>query len=609
MPGLTLWLPAPGDRDAGARFRRAQQLLVRSAATRPVVDVERGACLIGHVSYPGYPVRTINGDGFTIVLEGHVYGRPDDQVDRELRDLFGAAFEAAEPVTAVTSYVESTDGDFLVVGVTSGGDRCIVFSDALGRLPVYVHEGSAGLVVAREAKFVASIRGAWAFDPLGLAQHLWLGYPLGERTLYEGIERGPAGLFVDARATGATGATIETRRATTYAYRCDRQTDTRDIATSAADIASRFAAATLARARAAGEAAVVVSASGGNDSRSVMAALAGASERTVAASFRRADGGQAADVAIAERVAAALGIHWEAIDLAPPRPDAEVALAWMKDGLNPVAMAFIVPFLEEVAGRWTDRAVLLTGDGGDKVFPDLRPLRRPRTIGQAAAAIVEEAEAMAASDVESIVGLPAGTLMDDLRRRLAAYPEVAPEHKAARFQIAERARKWLFEGEDRTRFFLWAASPFYALPVFEAALAVPDRRKVDYRFYAAVQRHLNPVLLEIPHADFGLSIESVRFRARAIARRWTLRALRSVRSSAGEPGAGAPCRPDDPDRCRDGDPAHARGAGIGRFAAPRADPARRSAADPRGGVGAGDPGLADGAPGRRAVERADRARG
>ncbi len=369
------------------------------------------------------------------------------------------------------------------------------------------------------------MRGEWAFDRLGLAQHVWLGYPLGERTLFEGIERAPAGLFVDARATGST---IEIRRATTYAYRCARQTDTRAVDRSAADIASRLAAATIARSSAAGDAPVVVSASGGNDSRAVLAALAGAGQRSVAASFRRADAGQAADVAVAAQVARALGIPWEAIDLPAPRPDAEAALAWMKDGLNPVAMAFILPFLEEVARRWTDRAVLLTGDGGDKVFPDLRPLRRPRTIAQAAAAIVDEAGVMAAADVESIMGLPAGTLMDDLRRRLAGYPEIAPEHKVARFQIAERGRKWLFEGEDRTRCFVWAASPFYALPVFEAALAVPDRRKVDYRFYAAVQRHLNPVLLQIPHADFGLTIVSVRFRARAIARRWILRAMGST---------------------------------------------------------------------------------
>ena len=99
------------------------------------------------------------------------------------------------------------------------------------------------------------------------------------------------------------------------------------------------------------------------------------------------------------------------------------------------------------------------------------------------------------------------------------------DHKAVRFLIAERGRKALFEGEDRARSFLWQASPFYALPVFEAAMAVPDEHKSDLRFYAEFQRNLDPALLTIPHADVGMSIDSVRYHARAVARRWTIRAM------------------------------------------------------------------------------------
>ena len=173
-------------------------------------------------------------------------------------------------------------------------------------------------------------------------------------------------------------------------------------------------------------------------------------------------------------------------------------------------------------GRW---AVLLTGDGGDKVFPDLRPVRRPRTMEGLVRAVLEDAAMMPAEAVEALFALPSGSLVEELRSRLGAYPEPSPEHRFVRWQIAERARKWLFEGEDRARCFVWQATPFYALPVFEAAMAVPDDRKSDLRFYAEVQRHLDAALLAIPHADTGLSIDSARFHLRSVTRRWTLRAL------------------------------------------------------------------------------------
>jgi asparagine synthase (glutamine-hydrolysing) len=522
LPGLTLWLPPPTEVEASARFRHAQRLMIRGPEDRAEVDAEHERCIVGHVGYPGYPVRCLAAPESTIVVEGHAYDRTADQLGHDLQEVVRRAFEATDARDVVSDFVTEVDGDFLVVAVAAAGDRCIVFSDALGRLPAYLQVGPAGLVLAREPKFVGGIAGNWGFDRLGLAQSFWLGYPLGERTLFDGIERTGAGFFLEARPA-ADG--VQSSRASTYAFRCDDKSDLRGLKASAADLSSRFTVATEGRARAAGDAPVVVSLSGGNDSRTVLGSLGHARDQAIAATFRRAGGGHSADVLVAERIAGSLGIPWESIELSPVGADEEERLVWMKDGLNPVTMAFILPFLEETRRRWGDRTVLLTGDGGDKVFPDLRPVRRPRSLDGLVDAVVEDAAMMPAAAVEALFGLATGSLVDELRSRLDAYPEPSFEHKFVRWQIAERARKWLFEGEDRARSFVWQASPFYALPVFEAALAVPDDLKTDLRFYAEVQRQIDPILLTQPHADTGLLIDSARFRRRAATRRLALRAL------------------------------------------------------------------------------------
>ena len=348
---MTVWLPAPTEVDAGARFRRAQRLMIRGAEDTAEVDVEHERCIVGHVGYPGYPVRCMAAPESTIVLEGRVYDRSADQLERDLQELVRRAFDAPDGRDAVSDFVKNVDGDFLVVAVAASGDRCIVFSDALGRLPAFVQIGPAGLALAREPKFIGGIAGTWGFDRLALAQTFWLGYPLGVRTLFDGIERMEGGFFLDARPT-ATG--VQSRRAATYAFRCDDKSDLRGLKASAADVAARFVVATEVRALVADDARAVVSLSGGNNSRSVLGGLGRSRDHAVAATFRRAGGSHSADVQVAERIAGSLGIPWEAFELPPVGPDEEERLVWMKDGLNPVTMAFILPFLDEVRRRWGD---------------------------------------------------------------------------------------------------------------------------------------------------------------------------------------------------------------------------------------------------------------
>jgi asparagine synthase (glutamine-hydrolysing) len=525
MPGVTIWLPTAAPAAAEARFRRALRLQCRADEDHEVVDLARPTLLAGHAGRPGYPARTWRDEDVFVLLEGHVYGEDDASVRRRFTAAARRALRDPSPVPAIAGLVRETDGEFVAV-LAGNDDRCLVFTDALGRLPLYVFERPDGVVISREAKSIAAIAGDWALDALGVAHTLWLGYPLGERTLFRGIRRAPAGFLFDSRLQGDR---LVSSISSTFDYTCDPRSENPGLADVAVELADMFVGATRDRAAVAGDAAVVVSLSGGNDSRSVLAGVARAAPNAVAATFRRQSGGaSAADAAVAGRLAAVFGVPWHLLELPPPSPVVEDRLIWIKDGLNHVGMAFILPYLEGIAARWGDRSVLLTGDGGDKVLPDLRPSRRLRSLDDVVLGILDEAEQAPAAVVEQAVGLPLGSLVADLRSRLEAYPESSLGGRAIRFQIAERGAKWLYEGEDRGRSFAWQTSPFYARPLFEAGIAIPPHLKQDLRLYAAFQRQLDERLLSIGHADLGLTIDSRRYRARALARRLALRDLGSV---------------------------------------------------------------------------------
>src|SRR5262249_47309209 len=78
---------------------------------------------------------------------------------------------------------------------------------------------------------------------------------------------------------------------------------------------------------------------------------------------------------------------------------------------------------------------------------------------------------------EAILKLPGGTLRDELRQLLDSYPEHDLARKIKHFKIFERGRRCYFEGEDRTRSFLWQDSPFYSPALFRHSMGLPDRHK------------------------------------------------------------------------------------------------------------------------------------
>ncbi len=526
VPGVTAWFAAYPNVGDLARFERAQQLMVRRDADRSAVHVAGPRCWVGHVAYRAYPVRTWTENEFSVVFEGHVHDRSEAQVRRDVNAALRRALAGESAGRCVHDFVDSADGEFAVVAVTSDNRRCIAFGDALGRLPLYVQRTERGVALARECKFVAAMADDWSFDRLALAEHIWLGYSLGPRTLFRGIERAAEHFCIDVRASRDG---IEVVRSSSSAFRCDATPMSTTLVGSAKDLASKLVDASNTRARIVADVAPIVSLSGGHDSRSVLAALAHSHSDVVAVSFRRPGGRQANDVAIAERVAGSLGVAWSLVELTDGDAESEARLVWMKDGLNSAEMAPILSFLDAVVARWSERATLFTGDGGDKAFPDLRPARATPTLDALIDVIDDSHRIVRATDAEALCGLTSGTLQRVLRDRVASYPEPAMAHKAVHFQIAERSRKWIFEGEDRNRSFLWIASPAFSLAVLRAALAARADFKLDYRLYARLQEELSPALLRIPHADSGLRIDSIYFRARAKARRAALRVLGNAR--------------------------------------------------------------------------------
>jgi asparagine synthase (glutamine-hydrolysing) len=375
---------------------------------------------------------------------------------------------------------------------------------------------------------------------MGMAQHLLLGFPLGERTLLEGVKRVAPGTYlrIDPRGGEIHEASAP---AAVFGRRDDRA---RSASEEAHTLAGLFGDA--CRARSAPHGGNVVSLSGGADSRCVAACLHRDRIPFRCVTFLDSEGTSAADVEVAARLATLLEAPWHSVRLRAPSRAGQLHLLRLKSGLNPLSMAHLIPYLEEVQRIFGAGISFLTGDGGDKLLPDLRADASVVDAERTATELLQAHQVFSPREVEAITGVVGAEVLAELRRRLDSYPEERWPDRRVHFEILERAYKWLFEGEDRNRSYFWSTTPFYSTPFFLAAAGCAGEHKAHRVLQRDFLLEISPAAASVEYAGVGAAMTSPAFRvaakaasllARLPGRRWQGIPPRPRRTSAATPAA------------------------------------------------------------------------
>lgn len=501
MPGLCIQRTGPGSSVDRGSFSETLDALRHFSAYEATVAVDRDSLLVGDTRYPEYPMRAHDGDRYRVVLEGEIYDRPDPigAVREVVPDLFPGGDREA-----VARWLRSVDGEFACCVVDTETGALAVLNDVFGRLPLYYTREDGGVLVGREAGFVLEAASNVEFDPLGVAECLLVGYTLGDRTLWTGVRKlPPAGLL-----TVEPSGDCSVRRLQEFSFDVPAHAD-RSVEENAAALASLFERA--CERRGAVRATNVVSLSGGHDSRAVAAGFHASATPFTAASFERADGAADADVRIAADVAGRLGVDWERYDLSPIGAAEMRTLLDLKRGMNHLGMAFILEFFESLVEQHGRDTTYVTGDGGDKTLPDLSPSKPIDGLDDLVDYTVAKNDVFSLSEVARITELPPTEIVDEVRSVLGAYPEDRTAARYVHFLTHERGFNWLFEGEDRNRYYCWSTTPFYATDFFTYAMNVPAEQKAGNDLYREFLRALWPPAIELPDADFGTPMASARY--------------------------------------------------------------------------------------------------
>jgi len=487
MPGLLFYTNPDADR------------LEKALASLPVMEeytlqriVQNDLLFLGFYAYASYPVMVIEAAGALILLEGKVYNQTEKQLKTRLETM--AASQNGSD-SSLEQWVRSLDGEFVGVICYPETGKVLVFNDALGRLPLYAGELSGKIVISRDVSFIKALMHNSHPDKAAVALTLLLGYAPGGKTLWEAIRRlEPATVFrIDP---GKHNPYQKSSFAIDFSHSEIRLADQQDHIFHLLEkgLSDRLNAGSN----------VGLSLSGGLDSRLLAGMLARMDREIPTLTYADAEATAVADLAAVDQIVSQLQIekNHERLQLSLPDEMQFDKLNGLKQGLNYLGMAFILPFLDRFRQRdlWQ-----LTGDGGDKLLADLRPLRKLHTHHQLIEYLLRNHTIMPLSLVAEMSGFSKEDLRDLLLQMLQSYEVTNENERYMSFLIRERAMTWLFEGEDRNRCYAWSTTPYYSPDLFKACLHYPMEGKRNGNLFLAFFERLPGKLQHISNPNWQCS--------------------------------------------------------------------------------------------------------
>jgi asparagine synthetase B (glutamine-hydrolysing) len=94
---------------------------------------------LAFTGYEGYPRQYFEDEDTAVFIEGLIYNISDSQVEQSLKALSRSYIENGDFKNAIKEFIDSSDGDFVVVVYFKRLDEFIVFNDRWGRLPSYYY--------------------------------------------------------------------------------------------------------------------------------------------------------------------------------------------------------------------------------------------------------------------------------------------------------------------------------------------------------------------------------------------------------------------------------------------------------------------------------------
>jgi asparagine synthase (glutamine-hydrolysing) len=482
MPGLVI--------SNKINYQRIESLVENESLIEKLCEPAFDCCFY-NFSRPGYPIRFFKNGDLEIVLEGYIYNSCDEVIFSEIAQLM----DRSDFETSILNWVSHQDGEFIFCVIDRTKERVIVFNDVLGRLPMYFFQNNEDFMVSRS---IGSILDTFniALSKEQVAIYLTLGYALNYQTIYQGvvkIKEHSLIVFQSGKFNFYYGNFL--KELFDLPYENIDSTHLLKILKSALNN----------RLDHIGESALALS--GGLDSRMLAALLPEREKRYRTITYHSADLLNHLDVQQASKISDVLtkSISNELVELSSVT-NSDIEQLWkIKRGQNFLGMAFILPFLRVFE---KDSLAQITGDGGDKTFDSIYPLIKIRSKSHLVKYIVSKNQVVPIDKVAKLTGLTSDHIYQLIDSNIDMNTEMSYDQHYAFFIMKERAMNWLFEGEDRNRYFCWSTTPFYSVDFLRIIFQIDPNRKKHGQLFKEIFDITTPELSTVVNPNWQVSLNN-----------------------------------------------------------------------------------------------------
>ncbi len=459
-------------------------------------------CFAVLTEHPGHRVfDCIHGD-WTVFLEMQGVKRFPESFSRLLDEIGLPARAGNDLGTVWNNHLESFSGSFFFVAINPETKLMVFANDALARLPVYVYRQRGRLFLGRDISLIRGAAEEISPDPLYLALSLMLAYVPGRGTPYREIDtlRGGTLAVYD-------WAKNDLRLKDQPELRFPEVDHSGSVKSRLPELVDFFHAKVRSSQ---GELPTLLSLSGGYDSRCVAASLLHQKIPFEACTYLDADKTVADEVLIAKQLAKLEGFSLQVLELNETCNVEHQTLFKIKGGLNYLASSFLIQYLNQVTAIHPEGCLLLTGDGG-QVMKGLHLEHRLTTSKQWLDQLYEHEAIFSPKLCAEAFGIKEEDLNGYLLDLIAAYPADDYTDRYTSFILMERGARWLFEGEDRNRYFCRSEAPLYDYHFYRLAQRIPNSWKRDFALYSSFLHTLSPEFSRVRYAYRKWSPDRMRY--------------------------------------------------------------------------------------------------
>jgi len=445
--------------------------------------------------YKDYPREVYEDDNVLCLCEGLIYDKKGEESKRILLGIADDYLKNRDFRRSIERFVDTSDGDFLVLLHFKKLGEMLIFNDRWGRLPTFYTVQEDLFVLSREMKFIVHWVPTIEFDRFAMAEFFMFGYNLGSKTLIRGVQRlGPASLIQKTFSDERLKVSCKELLPVNF--------DTRDSGLTREESIQRcvelYRDSLEARMRKLKEIGlnIVVDLSGGFDTRTVFVGLCKMGVEFTCCTDHLAVRNE---VNITQQLCDRYGRKLLGFGAHSPSDDIPVMrrLTYLTDCMVNcrLTMSSYYDILEREKALKSSYARFM-GFGGEFIrhpFPLVRPCP---DLPELLARDVYTTDIKFA-DAHHLVGLEESEFRENFKLEAARFPETNDEGRV-RHLYFEYYNKMVNGGENRHRLFSWTVQPLWGQYLFAFEMQNIPSRWINFGYFIEFMKRVDPRSLEFP---------------------------------------------------------------------------------------------------------------